>query len=313
VELSHVGSILVSEIICCVVNSVLSVTATLFNILVILVIWKTPPLHSPSNVLICCLACSDLVIGLLAQPLLVAYKIAEIKDDHKTACLGRLIHWIAGFVCAGVSVMTIATISVDKMLALHLHLRYKQVVTVRRVLKVVFAYWFFCVSAGVSLFLANSDRYWTFIPLPVLSISLTTTFVAYMKVFRVLRRHRSQIRAQTLSAWNGVNMKKYKKSVLTMVYVLLMFLVCYTPFLTAMAFRIMVGYNSSIKLAYEWGATVVYLNSSLNPLLYWIRMQEIRVATYNALRKTRGIKHESRIESKVYRISIFNEGFNKYE
>ena len=307
------GSILVSELICCVVNSVLSVTATLFNILVILVIWKTPPLHSPSNVLICCLACSDLVIGLLAQPLLVAYKIAEIKDDHKTACLGRLIHWIAGFVCAGVSVMTIATISVDKMLALHLHLRYKQVVTVRRVLKVVFAYWFFCVSAGVSLFLANSDRYWTFIPLPVLSISLTTTFVAYMKVFRVLRRHRSQIRAQTLSAWNSVNMKKYKKSVLTMVYVLLMFLVCYTPFLTAMAFRIMVGYNSSIKLAYEWGATVVYLNSSLNPLLYWIRMQEIRVATYNALRKTRGIKLESRIESKVYRISIFNEGFNKYE
>ena len=313
VKLSHEGNVFTSEVICCVINSVLSITATLLNVLVILVIWKTPLLHSPSNVLICCLACSDLVIGILAQPLLVAYKIAELKQDDETACRGRLIHWIAGFVCAGVSVMTIATISVDKMLALHLHLRYKEVVTVSRVAKVVFAYWFFCVSAGVSLFVANSDRYWTLIPLPILCISLTTTFVSYIKVFSVLRRHQNQIQAQTLSAWPNVNMKKYKKSVLTMVYVLVMFLACYTPFLTAMAVRLMVGYNPSIKMAYEWGATVVYLNSSLNPLLYWIRMQEIRLAAYNALRKLRGIEHESRIESKVYRISLFNDEASKCE
>lgn len=314
VELSHVGNVLVSEIICCIINSVFSVTATLFNILVIFVIWKTPFLHSPSNVLICCLACSDLVIGFLAQPLLVAYKIAELTDHAKTACTGRLIHWIAGFVCAGVSVMTIATISVDKWLALYLHLRYKEVITVSRVLKVVFAYWFFCVAAGVSLFIANSDRYWTLIPLPVLCISLTTTLVAYIKVFHVLRRHQNQIRAQTLSAWNNVtNMKKYKKSVLTMLYVLIMFLTCYTPFLTAMAVRLTVGYNSAIKMAYEWGATMVYLNSSLNPLLYWVRMQEIRLATYNVLRKIRGVGHDSGIESKVYRVSILNEGFSKHE
>ena len=313
VKFSHEGSVLISEVLICVINSLLSMTAVLFNSLVLLVIWKTSLLHSASNILICCLACSDLVIGLLAQPLLVAYKIAEIKDDPKTACNGRLIHWIAGFVCAGVSVMTIATISVDKMLALSLHLRYKQVVTIGRVLKVVFTFWFFCVTAGVSLFIANSDRYWTLIPLPVLSISLTTTFVSYIKVFRVLRRHQRQIQAQTLLAWNGVNMKKYKRSVFTMLYVLVMFLACYTPFLTAMAIRLMVGYNWSIKMAYEWGATVVYLNSSLNPLLYWIRMQEIRLATYNVLRKMRGIDHESRIESKVYRISILNAGFSQYE
>lgn len=287
----------------------------MFNILVIFVIWKTPLLHSPSNILICCLACSDLVIGLLAQPLLVAYKIAEFNNDPKTACTGRLIHWIAGFVCAGVSVMTIATISVDKMLALHLHLRYKEVITVRRVLKVVFAYWFFCIAAGVSLFVANSDRYWTLVPLPVLSISLLTTLVAYVKVFKVLRRHRNQIRAQSISAWtDNLNMKKYKKSVITMVYILFMFLACYTPFLTAMTVRLVTGYNSSIKMGYEWGATVVYLNSTLNPLLLWVRMQEIRIAAYNALRNFRDIEQKSgRIESKIYRVSLFNDGLSKYE
>lgn len=306
VELSHEGSVFVAEIICCAINSVLSLLATLWNSLVILVIWKTPALHSPSNILICCLAGSDMVIGVLAQPMLVAYKIAEFKDSANTACIGRLIHWIAGFVCAGVSVMTIAAISVDKVLALYLHLRYKQVVTVARVLIVVFAFWFFCVTAAVSLFMANSDRYWTLVPLPVLCLSLTTTFVAYIKVFGVLRRHRNQIRAQTRSAWSGVNMRKYKKSVITMVYVLAMFLVCYAPFLTAMALRLLVGYNSTVKLAYEWGATIVYLNSSLNPLLYWLRMQEIRLATYNTIRKLRG--RDSVIESKVYTFSVYKEG-----
>ena len=95
-------------------------------------------------------------------------------------------------------------------------------------------------------------------------------------------------------------MRKYRKSVITMIYVLLLFLACYTPFLTAMVVRLLVGYSSSVKIAYEWGATVVYLNSSLNPLLYWFRMQEIRLATYNALRKVRG--NESKISSKSLQI-----------
>ena len=82
--------------------------------------------------------------------MLVTYKIAEFKDSFNTACIGRLIHWIAGFVSAGVSVMTIAAISLDKVLAFYLHLRYKEIVTVTRVLKVVFVFWFFCVTAAVS-------------------------------------------------------------------------------------------------------------------------------------------------------------------
>lgn len=312
-EPSRVGSFFASDIVCCVLNSVFSVVATTWNIVVILVIWKTPLLHSPSNILICCLACSDFIIGLMAQPMLVTYKIAELKNSANTACIGRLIHWIAGFVCAGVSVMTICAISVDKVLALYLHLRYKEKVTVARVLKVIFAFWIFCISTAVSLFLANTDRYWTLVPLPVLAVTLTTTFVAYIKVFRVLRRHQRQIQSQTRSAWEGVNMSKYKKSVITMVYLLVMFLVCYTPFLTAMAIRLLAGYSPGVKMAYEWGATIVYLNSSLNPVVYWFRMQEIRLATYNTIRKILG--NESRFESRVFQFSnanIFNDNVSKF-
>ncbi|XP_022781499.1 melanocyte-stimulating hormone receptor-like [Stylophora pistillata] len=303
-ELSHEGSIYASEIAFCAVNSVFSVIATTWNILVILVIWKTPLLHSPSNILICCLACSDLVIGLLAQPMLVTYKIAELQNSANTACIGRLIHWIVGFVCAGVSVLTICAISVDKVAALHWHLRYGEKVTVVRVLRIICAFWLFCISTAVSLFLADTDRYWTLVPLPVLAVTLTTTFVAYIKVFKVLRRHQKQIQSQTRSAWEGVNIRKYKKSVITMVYLLAMFLVCYTPFLMAMAVRLLVGYSSGVKMAYEWGATIVYLNSSLNPLVYWLRMQDIRLATYNAIRKILG--NESRFESKVLQFSNWN-------
>lgn len=303
-ELSHEGSIYASEITFCAVNSVFSVIATTWNILVILVIWKTPLLHSPSNILICCLACSDLVIGLLAQPMLVTYKIAELQNSANTACIGRLIHWIVGFVCAGVSVLTICAISVDKVAALHWHLRYGEKVTVVRVLRIICAFWLFCISTAVSLFLADTDRYWTLVPLPVLAVTLTTTFVAYIKVFKVLRRHQKQIQSQTRSAWEGVNIRKYKKSVITMVYLLAMFLVCYTPFLMAMAVRLLVGYSSGVKMAYEWGATIVYLNSSLNPLVYWLRMQDIRLATYNAIRKILG--NESRFESKVLQFSNWN-------
>lgn len=285
------GSIYVLEILTCVVNAVLALSATLGNLLVILVITKTPSLHCPSNILLCCLASSDIVIGIVTQPSFVVYKIAEILHDADSACRGRIVHWVTGFACAGVSLLTIAAIAIEKYLALHLHLRYNAIVTVPRVCKVVVAVWTFCVFAIGSLFVINSDRYWTLVPAPVAIISLSTIVVAYVKIYRIIRRHQKQIRDQAQAfSWQlhgGLTMKKYKQSTLTMVYVLVLFLLCYLPFVGCMISRVVQGYTSDIKIAYEIGATVVYVNSSLNPLLYCLRIAEIRKAALKMIRRQR--------------------------
>ncbi len=53
-------------------NSTLSITAFLGNVLIIIALQKVSSLHSPSKLLLSCLASTDLCVGLIAQPLRAA-------------------------------------------------------------------------------------------------------------------------------------------------------------------------------------------------------------------------------------------------
>lgn len=67
-------------------------------------------------------------------------------------------------------------------------------------------------------------------------------------------------------------MSKYKKFVIIMVYLLVMFFVCYILFLMVMVVCFLVGYSFGVKMVYEWGVIIVYLNLLLNLVVYWFRM-----------------------------------------
>lgn len=284
---THDGLTLAIEISTLVVNSMFSITAVTANAIITHAIYRTPSLQSPSSVFLCSLALADFVTGLVTQPAFVVYKTAELMGNTKLICNGRILHWVAGFTCTGVSVVTIASIAIDKFFALHLHLRYKEIVTNRRVSKVVLFIWLCCVTVSISVLFVQSDKYWTFLPLPMLLLSLLVTAVCYLQIFSILRRHQRQIQAteRVLSQpkTTSIDLKKYKKSALTMAYVVILFICSNIPFLTAMVVRVVIGYNSNVKLAYEIGCTVMYINSTLNPILYLVRMKDVRRAAFTLI------------------------------
>ena len=45
------------------------------------------------------------------------------------------------------------------------------------------------------------------------------------------------------------------------------------------------GYTLSVKIAYDYVATAVFINSALNPLVYCWRIREIQRAVKSVLRK----------------------------
>ena len=141
VHLHQTRGALVANIITSVLNSFLSVTAICGNAFVISVIWRREALHVPSNILLCCLAMSDLVVGLISQPSFVIYKVAEIKGYFNVYCAARLLQSCSGWLFSAVSGLTMCAISVDRYLALKLHLRYTAVVTVPRVLVTAIGLW----------------------------------------------------------------------------------------------------------------------------------------------------------------------------
>ena len=135
-------------------NVLFSIIALMGNVLIFVALRKVSSLHPPSKLLFGCLASTDLCVGLISQPLFVTFIFAPelSKLCYYTTILSNTI----GFIFSGVSLLTVTTISVDRLLALMLRLRYRQVVTLRRVWVLAIFFWFF--STGVSIAMHYTRR-----------------------------------------------------------------------------------------------------------------------------------------------------------
>ena len=296
VHLHQTRGALVANIITAVLNSLFSVTAVCGNAFIIFVIWSREDrevLHVPSNILLCCLAISDLVVGLISQPAFVIYKVAEIKGYFNVYCTARMLQSCSGWLSSAVSGLTMCAISVDRYLALKLHLRYTAVVTVTRVLVTVIGLWLFCAtSISLRFVMGNVEHYWNVIPIALFLSCLFVTVVTCAKVFQIVRLHRRQIHdwLELTAHFHGrsaVEVARHEKSALTILYLLGTFFLCFVPFLVTVIIETVQGYTFPVKIAYDYAGTVVFLSSSLNPPLYYWRIREIRRAAKRTIQKIR--------------------------
>ncbi len=274
-----------ANILVCILNSVFSLVTLIGNSVILHVIRKTRELHSPSFILLFCLAASDLLVGLICQPSFVAYKIAELGNNFGVYCTLRMVQTICGWATAGVSLLTLSLVSVDQLLALTLHLRYTMIVTVSRVFQITTFLWIGNFTGVLLRFCVMGSR-WLFVPLVTLLLTFIVTALSTLKIFQIVRRHRRQISQQQQSVQlNTVNVLKRRKSAVTVLYVYGLFLIFYVPFLVTMFVETLTGYTLKVKIAYDYVTTVVFINSFLNPLVYCWRIGEIRRAVKNTLRR----------------------------
>ena len=114
------------------VNIFFSITAILGNSLILIALHKESSLHPPSKLLYRCLATTDLLVGLVNQPLYAAYWMSVLYEHWSFCRYARDATVISSYVLCVVSLMTMTAISVDRLLAMLLGLRYKEIVTLRR-------------------------------------------------------------------------------------------------------------------------------------------------------------------------------------
>ena len=124
------------------VNASLSFVALFGNILILVALHKGSSPHPPSKLLLRCLSTTDLCVGLISHPLYAVY-LAMVASKNWSGARGiteGLAH-VSGVVLCGKSISTLTAISVDRLLALMLGLRYRQVVTLTRVRLFVIFSW----------------------------------------------------------------------------------------------------------------------------------------------------------------------------
>ena len=131
-------------IIFCSLNILLSITASLGNTLILIALRKVTSLHSPTKLLFQCLAITDLGVGLISQPLYAIYNMFLINSNLKLSNIISILYyiiWALSICLCAVSLLTTTALSLNRLLALSLKLRYRHVVTLKRVRAVVFCFW----------------------------------------------------------------------------------------------------------------------------------------------------------------------------
>ena len=269
------------------VNTLFSITAILGNSLILLALHKESSLHPPSKLLYRCLATTDLLVGLVSQPLCVTYWMSLVHKHWSLCRYAREAIVISSYVLCGVSLLTMTAISVDRLLAMLLGLRYKEIVTLRRTYIILAIFWFVSLFAGVFSLLNYTITIWcSFI---ISLFCLVTSTASYTKIFRALSHHQAQIQdyaQQQPSQPNALIMARYRKAVYSALWVQLVLVVCYVPNITVdIVISLSLKGLSNFIVIRGMANVLVFFNSTLNPFLYCWKISEVRRAVKQTIRQ----------------------------
>ena len=267
-------------------NIFLSITAAMGNALILIALKNVSSIHRPTKLFFRCLAVTDLCVGLIVQPLFTTSIMSRIiKMNANVFHYVFKIYRTSSCTLCAVSVLTLTAISVDRLLALLLGLRHRHVVTLRRVRVVITCFWL--IAASVGFF-----RIWrkdiAIKEASVISIlCLITSIFCYTRIHLKLQLQQAQKQSSVPHGQqNGegipLNIARYKKTVSTITWVQLALVACHVPWGT-----VAVMYANGIYHEAAWFAaiTLIYLKSSLNPILYCWKIREVKQAVKGTIRK----------------------------
>ena len=266
-----------------VLNIFLSVTTFLGNTLILVALPKENSLHPPSKLLYRNLAITDLCVGIIAEPLLVAYLMSLLKQRWDICYELDYAGLAIGAILCSLSLFTLTAISVDRLLALWLGLRYRRVATLRKAYISVIVMWVLSVVAGAAIYSLDTVILdWSMFI--TISLCVVISSLCYTKIFVVLRRRKIRLED---SAFQGptevikvpLNLARYRKAVYSALWVQVTLVVCYLPFGIATTIP-------EISLSvYLMTLTLLLLNSSLNPFIYCWKIREVRQAVKDTIRQ----------------------------
>ena len=262
-------------------NVSLAVATTVANLAVLFAIRHVTSIRLPSRLLLCSLVLTDLGAGSVVQPQFAAFLFHRaVYPDLVPCALTRSIAF-TGSAFATSSLLTIGAISLDRYAALFFYLRYRQIVTTRRVCAALAFVWVLAVFFVLASLL-NRELWQTAVATGA-AVTLVVISVAYIKIYSRLRAERSQ--PQEERAGNTLDMARYRRTASAMMWVYVLLLICYLPLLCTTTFRSALKRMDLTEYLYEFSCSLVLLNSFLNPFVYCLRLPEIRTEVVKQLRR----------------------------
>ena len=185
-------------------NIFLSITAAVSNVLILIAPRDVSSIHPLTKLFFRCLAVTDLCVGLIAQPLYATYIMSRItKMNANVLVYVNKAYAASSYSLCVLSAYTSTAISVDRLLALLLGLRYRHVVTLKRVHVVITCFWLIAASGGLlrvwrrDIAIKETST--------VLILCLVTSIFCYTRIHLKLRHQQAQIHICYLPAGRSVS------------------------------------------------------------------------------------------------------------
>ena len=255
------------------------------NAMLLVTLLKTRSLHTPSNVFVGGLCISDLLAGLVSQPLFLTmlfYTRAGLDLSSFTS-----IFWYSSEVFAGVSYTFILCITIDRYFAICHPFRYQRTASCGKHL---------CVAVALSLIIAPIP----FISKDVFFWSSTVCIIGMVPVMlycfgRIYYCIRKQCKgitkvgpseegktSQEVQRRKQIKRGKEEKGKAYSLAIMFgCFVICYAPIMTVASIRDifkLCQFPVSVFVLFIWSTMLLLVNSLTNPIIYCLRMRSIRNA-----------------------------------
>ena len=271
------------------------------NALVMLAVKTKRRLQTPSNILLACLALTDLIVGVVVQPLHGAMTIFLLQGKGFNEYCGiNLAYSVSFSVVSCASLSHLVLISGERYLTIKYSFTHNEVLTKPRIIFSSAIAWIAAII--IFVFLSKS----LFIPLAVFEItSLCSIICLQVLVYKEAKRHEKQILAQNVSAVEAsAKFKKEKKALkLTTLVILAIFLSFLLPsiFMSVTWSIFAEEFSDNVKTTVRhFSLSIVSLNSVVSPIIYTVRIRHFRVAFIELLCRKR-FQEAEEIERKPFR------------
>ena len=181
----------------------------------------------------------------------------------------------------------------DRLLALLLGLKYRHTVNLRRVRCFVVCLLLVNIVNGF-IYSFSSQDFANSVGFAVIITCLLLSVFSHAKIYLKLLQHQAQVRQQVgHEQANGggipMNIERIKKIVSTITWVQIALVFCYFPifiFLILSTVTISDWFKEGSIFAVS-ALTVVYFNSTLNPILFCWKIREVREAVKTTVKQVR--------------------------
>ena len=299
----------------------LAISSSVGNFVILSALYRVSSIYPPTKLFFRCLAATDLCVGLIVQPLYTTsiMSYAMEMNENVSYYTGKICATSSTILC-GVSLLTTTVISVDRLLALLLGLRYRTFVTLRRARFVITCIWVMMATiAMIGLWKADVFNKVTSV-MTVLSLitsmssyakiyltlnamiglwkadvfnkvtsvmtvlSLITSMSSYAKIYLTLRKHQTQI--QKDSTHGQPYVVGFAVNIARYRKTVSSILWVQLALLACYApYGIVAGMKINTLACYLVSSALVHFNSTLNPILYCWKIREVRKAVKDTIQQ----------------------------